>query len=288
VPAGTTVGRWPVPELPEVETIRHDLDREVTGRRIKSVEVIGTRSVRRGTKKAFITRLEGAKITGAKRRGKYLVLTLDTKEWLVVHLRMSGQLLLAAAKDPKPKHTHVVITFQQGGQLRFVDPRTFGEMFVVHPDQIPDEAPELGQFGFDPVDDPISWITFGHLLLARRMLLKSFLTDQGIVAGIGNIYSDEILHAAGLRYDRPSGSLSPQEMRRLYRSVIEVLAEAIKARGSSLADDQYVDLHGRPGGYQTHHQVYAREGKPCHRCRATIEKAKWQGRSTYYCPQCQV
>jgi len=278
-----------VPELPEVETIRHDLDREVTGRRIKSVEVTGTRSVRRGTKKGFMTRLEGAKITGVKRRGKYLVLVLDTKEWLVIHLRMSGQLLLAAPKDPKPKHTHVVISFhQQGGELRFVDPRTFGELFVVHPDQLAEEAPELLQLGFDPIDDPISWIKFGHLLLARRMPLKTFLTDQGVVAGIGNIYADEILHAAGLRYDRASNSLSPQEMRRLYRSMVEVLSEAIKARGSSLADDQYVDLHGRTGTYQAHHQVYARDGQPCARCRATVERAKWQGRSTFYCPQCQV
>jgi formamidopyrimidine-DNA glycosylase len=277
-----------MPELPEVETIRHDLDREISGRKIKLVEVTGTRSVRRGTKKQFIERLQGTKITGAKRRGKFLLITLDSKEWLVVHLRMSGQLLLAAAKEAKPKHTHVVITFQQGGQMRFVDPRTFGELFVVSPDSLATEAPELTELGFDPVDDPISWIKFGHLLLAKRMRLKEFLTDQSIVAGIGNIYSDEILHAAGLRYDRTSDSLSPQEMRRLYRSMVEVLNEAIKARGSSLADEQYVDVHGKVGAFQDQHQVYAREGLPCARCRATIERTKWQGRSTFYCPQCQV
>ena len=277
-----------MPELPEVETIRHDLDREISGRKIKAVEVTGTRSVRRGTKKQFISRLEGTKITGVKRRGKFLVIVLDSKEWLVVHLRMSGRLLIAATRETKPKHTHVVLTLQPGGQLRFVDPRTFGELFVVAPDAIATEAPELGELGFDPIDDPISWIKFGHLLLAKKMQLKNFLTDQSIVAGIGHIYSDEILHAAGLRYDRPSGSLSPQEMRRLYRSMVEVLSEAIKARGSSLADEGYVDAHGRFGNYQLHHQVYARDGQPCARCRATVEKAKWQGRSTFYCPQCQV
>ena len=277
-----------MPELPEVETIRHDLDREIPGRKIKSVEVTGTRSVRRGTKKQFISRLEGTKITGVKRRGKFLVIVLDSKEWLVVHLRMSGRLVLAPTKEAKAKHTHVVFTFDKGGQLRFVDPRTFGELFVVAPDAIPTEAPELGELGFDPVDDPISWIKYGHLLLAKKMLLKNFLTDQTIIAGIGNIYSDEILHAAGLRYDRASDSLTPQEMRRLYRSMVEVLSEAIKARGSSLADEGYVDAHGRLGNYQLQHQVYARDGQPCNRCRAVVEKAKWQGRSTYYCPQCQV
>jgi formamidopyrimidine-DNA glycosylase len=278
-----------MPELPEVETIRRELDREVVGRKIKAVEVHGTRTVRRQTKKQFQARLEGAKLTGVERRGKYLVITLDTGDVLVVHLRMSGQLLRAASKDPVVKHTHVIITFTQGGQLRFVDPRTFGEMFVAGAETLLEEAPELAELGIDPVEEPISWTSFAQLLLRQPMKLKAFLMDQSILAGIGNIYSDEILFAAGLRYDRMTDTLSSQEIRRLYRAVVETLHEAIKYGGSTLADDQYVDLNGRPGEFQEHHKVYDRDKQPCRRCRRNlITKAKFQQRSTYFCEVCQV
>lgn len=277
-----------MPELPEVETIRRQLDREAVGKRIKSVEVHGTRTVRRQTKKQLINRLEGAKITGVARKGKFLVLHLDTEEDLVVHLRMSGQLVKTATKEPVAKHTHVIIAFTQGGQLRFVDPRTFGEVFVVAPEAIPEEAPELEQLGIDPVDEPMSWTAFGHMLHAHHMKLKAFLMDQSILAGIGNIYSDEILHAAGLRYDRMTDELSTMEIRRLYRAVVETLYEAIKYGGSTLDDEQYVDLHGKPGDYQQYHQVYGRDKQACKRCRSVITKAKFQQRTTYFCPDCQV
>jgi formamidopyrimidine-DNA glycosylase len=277
-----------MPELPEVETIRRELDREVAGKKIASVEVTGTRTVRRGTKKQLVDRLVGHTIKGARRKGKYLCLVLDDGGWLVIHLRMSGQLLKAAPKDPKPKHTHVVVTFAQGGQLRFVDPRTFGEVFVVDPARLVEDAPDLAELGWDPLEEGITLPSLAQLLLSRRMQLKALLSDQKIVAGLGNIYTDEILHAAGLRYDRQSNTLTSQEIRRLSRAILEVLHDAIAARGSSLADEQYVDLSGRPGTYQLQHQVHARDGKACPRCRATIEKAKYQGRSTYYCPSCQV
>ena len=277
-----------MPELPEVETIRRELEREAVGKRIKAVEVHGTRTVRRQTKKNLMSRLEGVKITGADRRGKYLVLKLDSGELLVIHLGMSGQLLRAAVKDPAPKHTHVIITFTQGGQLRFVDPRTFGELFVTAPDELTSEIPELADLGMDPLDEPISWVTFGQRLLARTTKLKQLLMDQSFIAGIGNIYSDEILWEAGLRRDRTPQTLSSMEVRRLYRAVVEVLHEAVKHRGSTLGDQQYVDLHGRPGEYQTLHQVYARDGEACRRCRATIAKEKVGGRSSYFCPACQV
>ena len=278
-----------MPELPEVETIRRGLEREVVGKRIKTVEVTGNRSIRRHkTKKDFISRLEGTKVKSAKRRGKYIVLGLDSGEVLVAHLRMSGQLRRAQPKDAVEKHTHVVITFTQGGQLRYVDPRTFGELFVVAKDRLAEDCPELGELGFDPIEDVMSWNDFGARLVAKKAQLKAVLMDQKFVAGIGNIYSDEILWEAGLRYDRPSNTLSIQEVRRLYRAIGEVLNEAIKQRGSSLADEQYRDLYGQVGGYQLLHNVYARDGQPCKRCRHGISKAKYAGRSTFYCPSCQV
>lgn len=279
-----------MPELPEVETIRRDLDKEVVGRRIKTVEVSGMRSIRRHrTKRQFTGKLEGQKIAGIERRGKYLLFRLDSGDVVVAHLGMSGQLLRArGTREKPPKHTHIVITFTQGGQLRYVDPRTFGELFVTTPEELHAEVPELAHLGFDPIDDVLSWARFGDMLHARRAKLKTLLMDQKFIAGIGNIYSDEILFAAGLRHDRVSDTLSAQEIRRLYRAIGETLQDAIKHRGSSLADQQYRDVFGEIGEYQALHKVYDREGEPCPRCRNPITKAKTSGRSHFLCPQCQV
>ena len=279
-----------MPELPEVETIRRDLEREVAGKKIKSVEVHGLRSIRRhGTKKKFIDALDGRKINSVGRKGKYLQLKLDDGQVLVIHLGMSGQLLRAkSAREKMPKHTHVVIVFTQGGQLRYVDPRTFGELFVAAPEDIDKEVPELAHLGIDPLEDAMSWAVFGRMLQAKRTKLKPLLMDQKFVAGIGNIYSDEILWSAGLRHDRSSDSLTSQEVRRLYRAMVETLQDAVKYRGSSIADEQYVDLFGEIGQYQTHHNVYAREGQACSRCRGTIERVKIGNRGSFFCPGCQV
>jgi formamidopyrimidine-DNA glycosylase len=280
-----------VPELPEVETLRRDLEKEVVGKRIKQVDVSGMRSIRRHpNKKHFAGKLEGRKIMGIDRRGKYLLVKLEGGDILVVHLGMSGQLLRSkgAAKEKPDKHTHVIITFTQAGRLRFVDPRTFGELFVTTPDELPGEVPELGHLGFDPIDQMMSWTMFAEMLQDKKMKLKALLMDQKFVAGIGNIYSDEILFAAGLRYDRSSDSLSTQEIRRLYRAMVETLQEAIKHRGSSLADEQYRDLFGEIGDAQSLHKVYDREGEACRRCRSTIVRVKANGRSSFLCPQCQV
>ncbi len=279
-----------MPELPEVEVLRRDLDKEVVGRKIKSVEVTGTRSVRRHkNKKEFIDALEGHKINSVQRRGKYLIMRLDGPEALVVHLGMSGQLLRAkTAREKAPKHTHVVITFTQGGLLRFVDPRTFGEMFVTKYDEIDEQVEELAHLGIDPLETAMSWDLFGRMLAERKTRLKNLLMDQKFMAGIGNVYSDEILFNAGLRWDRMSDSLSQQEVRRLYRAISETLQDAVKYRGSSLADEQYVDLFGHPGEFQQYHQVYDKEGKACQRCRREIHRARFSNRSTFYCEACQV
>ena len=222
---------------------------------------------------------------------------------------MSGQLLrVKSVKEPKPKHTHVVLTFTQGGELRYVDPRTFGEMFVSTPPANADGSPglaavatpgsdgaavrravpELAHLGFDPIEDMMSWDRFAVLLRQHKAGLKSLLMDQEFAAGIGNLYADEILFAAGLRYDRRSDQLSATEVRRLYRAMVETLAEAIKHRGSTLADEQYRDLFGEVGDYQDSHQVYDREGKACRRCRNPIVRVKSGGRSTFLCEHCQI
>jgi len=279
-----------MPELPEVEVVKRDLDREVVGKKIKAVDVDGMRSVRRHhNRKQFAQRLVNHKITGVERKGKYLLLRLDGDDVLVIHLGMSGQLIRTkSSRDTTAKHTHVVISFTQGGQLRFVDPRTFGEMFVTEADTIEKDVTELAHLGIDPLETAMSWEYFGQMLAARHAKLKPLLMDQKFIAGIGNIYSDEILWGAGLRWDRMSDALTGEEVRRLYRSMMETLQEAVKHRGSSLADEQYVDLFGRPGEYQHFHNVYAREGLSCPRCRHTVVRERVSGRSTFYCSACQV
>ncbi len=301
-----------MPELPEVETLRQDLSKEVVGRKIKAVSVANGRSVRRHpSAKHFRALLEGRTVKSVGRLGKYLLVALDSRDTLVVHLGMSGQLLrVKSVKEPKPKHTHVVITFTQGGELRYVDPRTFGEMFVSTPPPKADGTPgapalgapgtagdgaavrraipELAHLGFDPIEDMMSWDRFAVMLRQHKAGLKALLMDQSFAAGIGNLYSDEILFAAGLRYDRISDSLSTTEVRRLYRAMVETLGEAIKHRGSTLADEQYRDLFGESGDYQGSHQVYDREGQACRRCRNRIVRIKTGGRSTFLCEHCQV
>jgi formamidopyrimidine-DNA glycosylase len=279
-----------MPELPEVEVVRRDLEREAVGKRVKAVDVPTMRSIRRHkTRKQFASRLEGARVTGVERRGKYIICRLDTEDALVIHLGMSGQLVRAkTSRTPTARHTHVVITFTQGGQLRFVDPRTFGEMFVTELDGLEKQVNELSHLGIDPLEAAMSWEDFGAIVRQKRTKLKPLLMDQKFLAGIGNIYSDEILFAAGLRWDRQSDSLSAQEVRRLYRGMVETLQDAVKYRGSSLADEQYVDLFGKPGEYQLHHKVYAREGEACRRCRHVIVRERYGGRSTFYCGACQV
>ncbi len=279
-----------MPELPEVETIRRDLEKEVVGKRIKTVEVTGLRSIRRHTtKKQFISLLEGRKIVAVERKGKYLLVKLEGSDYLVIHLGMSGQLIWSkGGKEEKAKHTHVVFSFTPAGQLRFLDPRTFGELFVTSADDLESEVPELAHLGFDPVEQAISWTSFGEMLHVKHRKLKDLLMDQKFIAGIGNLYSDEILWNAGLRYDRSSDDLSSQEIRRLYRAMSETLHDAIKHRGSSLADEQYRDLYGKVGNFASEHNVYDREGQPCRRCRSAIARIKLGGRSHYLCERCQV
>jgi formamidopyrimidine-DNA glycosylase len=278
-------------ELPEVEVMRRDLEKDVVGRRVKAAEVKTSRNSmrvirRHGKRKEFTSRLEGRKLTKVERRGKYLLVHLDSGDVLVTHFGMSGQFQRGNGRVVIEPHTHVVLTFQQGGDLRFIDPRTFGEMFVTAGDDI-GKVKELQHIAIDPLDQVFTWPTFQYLLAERAAKMKQLLMDQKFISGLGNIYSDEVLFAAGLRYDRISDTLSSQEVRRLYRAIQETLQEAIKLRGTTLEDEAYVDLFGKPGEYQAELKVYGREGEPCRRCRTPIETVKVSQRTSYFCPQCQ-
>jgi formamidopyrimidine-DNA glycosylase len=278
-------------ELPEVEVMRRDLEKDVVGRRIKTAEVKGSRNAmrvirRHGKRKDFTSRLVGRKLTKVERRGKYVLLHLDSGDALVTHFGMSGQFQRGNGRVVIEPHTHVVLTFQQGGDLRFIDPRTFGEMFVTTADEL-GKVKELQHIAIDPLDQVFTWPTFQYLLAQRGAKMKQLLMDQKFISGLGNIYSDEVLFAAGLRYDRLSDTLSSQEVRRLYRAIQETVQDAIKLRGTTLDDEAYVDLFGKPGEYQGELKVYGREGEPCRRCRTPIQTVKVSQRTSYFCPQCQ-
>jgi len=277
-----------VPELPEVETVRRGLERFAVGRRVNGVDVGRERTVRRTSRAAVIHGLSGTTITAANRRGKYLLLPLDSGDEVMIHLRMSGQVLVAPAGTERPAHTHVVLHLDDGNELWFVDPRTFGEVVVFDPTNMAVEVPDLARLGPDPISEGLSLRDLRRLLRSRRRLLKPLLLDQSAIAGIGNIYADEILHEARLRPDRLSNDLSLASERRLHEAIHHILNEAIDAGGSTLNDAQYVDLFGEGGSYQEAHAVYGRTGERCRTCGVGwIRRTVTAQRSTHFCPKCQ-
>lgn len=278
-------------ELPEVEVLRRDLEKDVVGRRIADVDVRRTKNARRAIRrhkapKELRDRVKGRKIAKVVRKGKYLLLVLDDGVIVVVHMGMAGRLLRGTKRMPVADHNHVIISFQQGGDLRFVDPRTFGELFAVEPDGL-GKVKELQHIAIDPLETTFTWPQFHEMLARRKSKLKPLLMDQQFISGLGNIYSDEVLFSAGLRHDRMSDELSAQEVRRLYRGIQDVMQEAIRFRGTTLADEAYLDLFGKPGEYQGELRVYGRKGEPCRRCRTPIQTVKYSNRNSFFCPQCQ-
>jgi formamidopyrimidine-DNA glycosylase len=277
-----------MPELPEIETLRRDLDKEVVGRKVKSVEVLGTKVIpRHKTKKPFQERLEGAKIDGISRKGMWLLLRLGD-DVLALNMGTTSQIVKAAAKDAVAPGTQIVVTFTVGGQLRFIDAKATGEAFVTSAEELDAELPELKGMGFDPLEDVISWNTFGAALNREKAKLKQLLMDSRFIAGIGTVYSDEILWAAGLRFDREATSLTTQDVRRLHRALLETLHDGVKYRGVSQPGDAYVDYFGKPGGFGNELKVVGRDGQPCRRCRQTVVKSRYGAKYTYHCGSCQV
>lgn len=277
-----------MPELPEIETLRRDLDKEVVGKKIKAVEVLGTKVIsRHTTKKPFQERLEGAKVDGLSRKGTWLLVRL-AEDVLALNLGTTARIVKAAAKEAVAPDTQLVITFTVGGQLRLIDAKATGEAFVTSAEELDTELPQLAAMGFDPLDDVISWNTFGAALNREKTKLKQLLMDSKFIAGIGTVYSDEVLWAAGLRYDREASSLTTQDVRRLHRALLETLHDGVKYRGVSQPGDVYVDYFGKPGGSGNELKVVGRDGKPCRRCRQPVVKSRYGSKYTYHCGSCQV
>lgn len=282
-----------MPELPEVETVRRGIERRAVGRVIERVEVFRERTVRRQGREAIIDGLTGTRLVSARRRGKYLLCDLDSDGVLMMHLRMSGRVLVVDADTARPTHTHVVMHLspdESGSrhEMWFVDPRTFGEVVVFDRDDEAVVAPELARLGPDPIVDGLDEATLAEILRGRRGNLKALLLDQHRIAGIGNIYADEILHRARLRHDRLPSRLDAPTRKRLVAAIHFVLRDAVDKGGSTLDDTQYVGIDGEPGWFQTEHRVYDRAGQRCLTCRqANIVRRVVAGRSTCFCPRCQ-
>lgn len=277
-----------MPELPEIELMRRELEREVGDRKIKAVEVPVAGVLQGITRKNLPGEMEGRKGSGVVRHGMLLGITYDKTHELVISLGAHSRLRRNKEREEMEKGTALVLTFTQGGQLRLIDPKKEASVEWIEIEDLAEVHPELAGLGLDPVDEPISWTTFGESLLRRSGKLKGILMDDTFLVGIGPIYSDEILFHAGLRYDRTTDSLATSEIRRLYRAVVETMHDAVKYGGTSLDDDGWASLTGQPGGYQDHLTVYRRAGEMSPRARGPIVKARYGNITTYFCEQTQV
>ena len=276
-----------MPELPEVETIRRDLERLVVGRRIVSAKVVLSKLLRGYPEGRFKKRLIGRRLTAAGRRAKILILDLDSGDKLLVHLKMSGRFLYLPADAPTAKHTHLVFGLDNGHELRFVDMRQFGYFKLAEGGRL-DDMPELKDLGPEPLAPGFSAAPFARLVeskAASRRPIKALLIDQTFLAGVGNLYADEILHAARVSPERRVSTLTTVEVDRIYAALRGILGQAIKLRGTSF--DLYVDAEGRRGDYAKRLKVYGRSPGPCPRCGSALRKTRIAGRGTHYCPQCQ-
>ena len=277
-----------MPEIAEVETLRRDLSPVLIGRTVVDCVATGVRSVRRheflGELAALVT---GARVTGLRRVGKYLL--VDTAEQIVImiHLRMSGQVFHVEQSTPLAKHTHVRLVLDGTDEIRFVDPRTFGEVFACRVDEFDRLVPTVAAMGWDPLANPVSRNAFARQVASTKRHAKAFLIDQQQIAGLGNIYTDEVLFASKVRHNRATNSLTAREINRMYRAILAIPAAAADHGGSSLRDQQYRRLYGEIGGYQHHLQVFDRQGEPCLVCGRAIERSAYGGRSTFFCGHCQ-
>jgi formamidopyrimidine-DNA glycosylase len=283
-----------VPELPEVETIRRQLEPVVVGRTIDAARVLDERWTRPEQPRALEADVKGRRIEDVRRRGKYLIVDLEGDRHLVMHLRMTGNLLIAGAErfggprlyesEPDARFLRAVIELDDGSELWFTDARRFGHGVVLSGDEL---GPYLdARLGIEPLGGELTGETLAHLAAGRTAPLKSFLLDQRRVAGVGNIYADEALWRAELHPLSPAGSMRADHCEALVEGIVEALEAGLANGGSSI--DDYRDARGERGSMQDEFLVHTREGRECFRCGGEIRRVVVGGRSTYFCPDCQV
>lgn len=275
-----------MPELPEVETLRAELDKFLVGQTVSDIELKSARLCRRHrSRQEFAARLQGRALCGVRRRGLLLLVGLDNGDALGIHLGTDGRILKQQADAGSERATVAALALSDDTVLRFLDLRDAAELFVASGDAV-DEATWTESL-IDPLGPSLSWRNITTHLLQRPDDVASALLDPVFCAGIGPLYRDEILWHAGLRGARPCASLSTQETRRLYRAIQEVMQDALRLRGSSVGERPFLDLGGSKGEYQDQLRVYRREGLPCRRCRAPLACAQDDTQARYFCLKCQ-
>jgi formamidopyrimidine-DNA glycosylase len=272
-----------MPELPEVETIARGLEKRIAGDVIETVWLGSKPEPLKSPAAKIAATLEASRILQVRRAGKHIVFDLEPTQngsaraahaqW-IVHLGMTGSLLVCPAGTDIERHTHAILQLASGRELRFVDPRRFGRLSIIEAFAAP---------GAEPLE--ISFEKFARLFRGRKTPIKSALLNQKLLSGVGNIYADEALFRAGIRPRRRAASLTRNDLKRLHSSLKRVLKEAIRAGGSSVSD--YVDSNGEEGFFQLKHRVYGRERKACFVCKTPIKRIVIAGRSSHYCPHCQ-
>lgn len=285
-----------MPELPEVETIRRGLRRKIVGKEIKAVTVKKSRLVKGVTKK-FISTLKGNAIRDISRRGKLLIFKLSkSKQFLLIHLKLTGQLVYQKGRqivggghgeleDEKlpGKHTHIIFDFADGSRLFFNDLRQFGYMKLVDEKGL---KKVLAEFGVEPLDKDFTFGKFRDIIDKRKVAVKQVLMNQKLIAGLGNIYADEVCFYAKVRPNRKASSLSNKEIKELYQGCKKILKQAIAKRGTTF--NNYRDADGNIGGFRKILKIYHRQGQKCKRCKkGIIKKIRIAGRGTHFCPVCQ-
>jgi formamidopyrimidine-DNA glycosylase len=271
-----------MPELPEVETVRCDLARQIRGKRIARVEVLNAGSLRGCGPGGLSRKISGHSFSGFFRRGKYLIMKLDKDGTLVVHLKMTGILQFQPQGDSLPKAARIIFYFSDRTRLVFSDQRKFGIIELTNDFK---NIPAIRKMGPEPLEKGFSASVLKGRLGGRKGPIKPLLLDQAVIAGLGNIYASEALYRAGILPQRRADSLAAPEIKKLHGAIVRVLKEAIAARGSSV--DTYRDGQGKKGWFQVKHRVYDKQGNKCRRCGEQIVKEIFRGRGTYWCPKCQ-
>lgn len=270
-----------MPELPEVETIKNELSPYVIGRHITGVTLLWEGIVRQPSAEEFCSRITGQKITGIARRGKYLIVSLSRDDLLIIHLKMTGSLLIGQDSSEPPRFTRAIIHLDKDTNIFFRDPRKFGLMRLVK-----DKNSIVGKLGPEPLEADFTPQLLAQRLAKRTAPIKALLCDQNLIAGVGNMYADEALFAAGIHPLRSAASLSQAEIERLYGAIRQVLWSAIGHKGASV--DTYFRPSGEIGTAHCHFKVaHQRGGKPCPVCGTPIERTVVRQRGTYFCPKCQ-
>jgi formamidopyrimidine-DNA glycosylase len=270
-----------MPELPEVETVVRGLRPQVRGRTITAVRNTWPRHIDRPELPEFAARISGRMIAGVSRRGKFILFPLDDGDTLIIHLRMSGHLAVVEEDVPSDKHTHTIFEMDNGKELRFRDTRKFGRVYLVS-----DAQEVVGKLGPEPLEGDFTVEMLSELMQGSRRILKPFLLDQSNIAGIGNIYADEALFYAALNPRRRTDSLDGEDIARLHEGIQLVLRLGIQREGASI--NTYLKPDGEKGEMQDEVRVFRRTGEPCHSCGVPIERIVLGGRSTHFCPNCQI